>query len=221
MLPLNADDRVRILAATVKKSPGAHALRVVVITASLALLSAPPLFGWVRLDVWGGNHLLLGERVSIFDAIKGFVVALAILYGGTFLSNMIVGRFFCGWGCPVGYVSRLGEETESTRGARRKLGRHLLGAGFVVAFTGATLLWWVDPRVLLDGSVVAKAVVLGVWIVLSLGGFLHAFKWRFTFCLRACPSASCSTNRRRRASSAARASTSARCCSIRRSSASR
>lgn len=187
MFKLDDRDRVRILAATAKKDPRSHALRVVVITLSLALLALPPAAGWVRLDLWRGRHLLMGEVVSIFDALKGFVVALAVLYGFTFLSNMVVGRFFCGWGCPVGYVSRLGEEVDRAKGARRRLGSHLLGAGFVVAFTGATLWWWVDAHVLIEGSLRAKLVVLAVWGALSVGGFLHAFKWRFGFCVRACP----------------------------------
>lgn len=180
-------DRVRVLAATVKKSPGAQKLRIVVITASLALLALPPAVGWFRIDLWRGNHVLLGEPVRIFDALKGFVIAMAILYGFTFFSNMIVGRFFCGWGCPVGYVSRLGENVDRVKGKGRRIGQHLLGAGFVAAFIGGTMTWWVDPCVLIEGSTTAKAVTLGVFGVLTAGGFLHAFKWRFGFCLHACP----------------------------------
>jgi polyferredoxin len=187
MLQLKTKDRVRILAATVKKSPGAHALRIGVITLSLILLALPPALGWFRIDLWRGNHVLLGEPVKIFDALKGFVIAMAILYGFTFFSNIFVGRFFCGWGCPVGYVSRLGEDVDRTKGRRRRIGQHLLGAGFVAAFIGAVMTWWVDPRVLVEGSTKAKLVTLGVFAALAAGGFLHAFKWRFGFCLSACP----------------------------------
>jgi hypothetical protein len=47
--------------------------------------------------------------------------------------------------------------------------------------------WWVDPRVLLEGSPAARGLVLGLWLVLCAGGFLHAFAWRFGFCRSACP----------------------------------
>lgn len=187
MLELKTKDRVRVLAATIKKSPGAHALRVAVISLSLVLLALPPALGWFRIDLWRGNHVLLNQPVTIFEAMKGFVIAMAILYGFTFFSNIFVGRFFCGWGCPVGYVSRLGEDVDRQKSRRRKVGQHLLGAGFVAAFIGATMTWWVDPRVMLEGGPKARAITVGVFALLTAGGFLHAFKWRFGFCLHACP----------------------------------
>ncbi|HYC77562.1 MAG TPA: 4Fe-4S dicluster domain-containing protein, partial [Planctomycetota bacterium] len=187
VLTLSSKDRVRILAATLNRSRGAHLLRMATMTASLVILAAPPALGWFRIDLWRWNHLLLGAPATLIEALKGFVVAMAILYGVTFLTNMIVGRFFCGWGCPIGYVSRLGEDVDRVRGARRKLGRHLLGAGFVAAFLAALMTWWVDPRVLAEGSATARAVVLATFGALAIGGFLHAFRWRFGVCLHACP----------------------------------
>lgn len=188
MLPLKDEDRVRILAAVARKGGRYSVRRVVVITLSLLLLLAVPLLGVARVDLWGGNHLLLGERVGAVQGLQGVVVALAVLYGVTFLSNVVVGRFFCGWGCPVGYVSRLGEDVDlRKRHPLRRLLSHVLGAGFVATFVGAVLLWWVDPRVVVDGSWTARGITLGVFAALWLGGFLHAFVWRFAFCLHACP----------------------------------
>ena len=187
-MPLGEEHRVRILAAVATRGARYQVLRVLVITLSLVLLLAVPLGGWVRLDLWGGKHLLLGEQVGLVEALSGFVVAMAVLWGVTFATNIVVGRFFCGWGCPVGYVSRLGEDVHLRRRSRwRWLGSHLAGAGFVGTFIASIMLWWVDPRVLLDGSLTAKVVVVGLWLVLCLGGFLHAFRWRFGFCKSACP----------------------------------
>ncbi|MCA9322140.1 MAG: 4Fe-4S binding protein, partial [Planctomycetes bacterium] len=109
MLPLKDKDRVRVLAGVARKGATWQVTRVTVVTLSLAILVIVPLSKLVRIDLWGGEHYLLGERVTTVKALGGFIVSMAILYGATFLSNMIVGRFFCGWGCPVGYVSRLGE----------------------------------------------------------------------------------------------------------------
>jgi polyferredoxin len=182
-----AGARERVLAGIWKKGARYKRRRIVVITLSLAVLVAVPLTGLARVDLWGGNHLLLGERATFVDALKGVVVSIASLWGTTFVVNTIVGRFFCGWGCPVGYVSRLGEEVDREKERRRRVVQHLLGAGFVGTFVGAVMLWWVDPRVLVDGSWTARGVVLGVFMALSFGGFLHAFLWRFLFCLRVCP----------------------------------
>lgn len=188
MLPLTERDRVRILAAVARRGSSFRPLRIAAITMSLLILLAVPLLGIVRIDLWDGRHVLLGEPATAVAATKGFVVAMAILYGFTFVTNMVVGRFFCGWGCPVGYVSRLGEDVDLQRKQplRRALA-HLLGAGFVATFVGAIMLWWVDPAMFVEGSMAAKALAIGIFLVLTAGGYLHAFAWRFLFCIHACP----------------------------------
>lgn len=192
VLPVDDEDRMRILTAVASRGPRFQILRVVVITLSLAILAAVPLLGIVRLDLWDGRHVLFGERVPFLIGLRGVVIGIAALWGTTFLTNVIVGRFFCGWGCPVGYVSRLGEDVSRTRrrggkGWAKWLFQHASGAGFVGTFVAAIMLWWVDPAVLWEGSLQAKAAVVAVWLVLCFGGFLHAFVWRFGFCKTACP----------------------------------
>jgi polyferredoxin len=185
---LQQEHRVRILSAVATRGARYQLLRILVITLSLLMLLAVPLLELVRVDLWGGAHLLLGEPVGLVDALGGFVVAMAVLWGVTFATNIVVGRFFCGWGCPVGYVSRLGEDVRRTRRHRgRWLLSHLAGAGFVATFITSIMAWWVDPRVLIDGSPTARAITVGIWLLLCGGGFLHAFVWRFGFCLSACP----------------------------------
>ena len=190
MLSIDDKDRIRILTAVATRGARYQLTRIAVITFSNLVLLAVPLSGLVRLDLWGGHHLLLGEPAEGLDALKGVIIAIAALWGTTFLSNMIVGRFFCGWGCPVGYVSRLGEDAQiKHRPGRtlRWLGSHLAGAGFVGTFIAAVMLWWVDWRVMLDGTPLAKGVVLGTWLLLCVGGYLHGFMWRFGFCKTVCP----------------------------------
>jgi polyferredoxin len=87
----------------------------------------------------------------------------------------------------VGYVGRLGEDVEREKSRTVRALQHAAGAGFVGTFVASVMLWWVDPRVFVEGSWTARAVVLGVFAALSFGGFLHAFVWRFLFCLRVCP----------------------------------
>lgn len=188
MLPLRDADRVKVLSAVDRTGPRYRLRRIASISASLGILVAVPQLHLVRMDVWGGEHWLLGERVSFITALKGFMVAMGCLYGITFLSNMIFGRFFCGWGCPVGHVSRLGEEV-SVRGKTRgkRVMQHVLGALFVASFLAAIMSWWVDPRVLIDGSSAARWTSIGVFLALSAGGFCHAFFWQFTFCRTTCP----------------------------------
>lgn len=188
LFALNDEQRARVLAAVGRRGPRYAVRRVVVITLSLALLAAVPLLGVARVDLWDGRHLLLGERVDAVTALKGVVITIASLWATTFLVNTVAGRFFCGWGCPVGYVSRLGEDVARAPAEKRSpWRRHAEGAGFVAAFGAAVFLWWVDPRVALEGSWTARAVAASAYLAFCAGGFAHAFAWRFLFCLRACP----------------------------------
>ena len=188
MLPLSEKDRVRILSAVARKGARYQVLRVLVITMSLCILLAVPLTGLAQVDLWGGHHWLLFERVDFFTALKGVVVAIGVLWGITFTTNVIVGRFFCGWGCPVGYVSRLGEDVElAKKEPVSHLVQHLAGAGFVATFIASIMLWWVDPMVMVDGSWTARGVTAAIFLVFSFGGLGHAFLWRFGFCLNVCP----------------------------------
>ncbi|MFT7620403.1 MAG: polyferredoxin, partial [Planctomycetota bacterium] len=61
------------------------------------------------------------------------------------------------------------------------------GASFVVTFIIAVMLWWVHPRVIIDGSLMAKGITIGIFSILTLGGLGHAFVWRFGFCIHVCP----------------------------------
>jgi ferredoxin-type protein NapH len=188
LLPLKDEDRVRILSAVARKGPRYQVLRVVVITLSLLILLAVPLTGLAQVDLWGGNHTLLFEKVDFFTALKGVIVAIGILWGITFTTNVIVGRFFCGWGCPVGYVSRLGEDVQLAKKNRVTwFFQHAAGAGFVATFIASIMIWWVDPMVMVDGSNTARLTTLGIFLFLSFGGLGHAFMWRFGFCLNVCP----------------------------------
>ena len=191
MLPLNEKERVRILAAVHKGSASYSALRVAVVTASLLILLAVPLLGLVQIDLWAGHHVVLGEPADLITGIKGIVVAIGCLWGVTFTTNVIVGRFFCGWGCPVGYVSRLGEDLDLVAKYRKSrlhwLFDHAKGAAFVATFVASIMLWWVDPMVLIEGTWMARSVVVGLFLVFCIGGFLHAFVWRFGFCVNVCP----------------------------------
>ncbi len=187
MLSLTKEDRVRMLSAVARRGPAFTAIRVVVITISLALLVMVPTAGLARVDLWGGHHVLLGEQVDFFKALKGLIIAMAIMYGGTFISNMIVGRFFCGWGCPVGFVARFGEDVVNSRSRLKRFLMHLKGASFVATFVIAVMLWWVDPMVMIDGSLKARLITLSIFLFLTLGGLGHAFVWRFGFCVNVCP----------------------------------
>lgn len=155
---------------------------------TLATLFAVPLTGLARFDLWAGHHRSLGAAT---DPVTGFftvLFAIPAFYFPTFFVNFFLGRLFCGFGCPVGEVSRLADGAETAAIARR--GRGLAEAkawGYAALLAGAVLLWWVDPAVFLSGSGRARTFAAGGFIGLAALLRLHGHFWRWSFCRRYCP----------------------------------
>lgn len=163
-------------------------LRLLSQTFSLAVLVLVPLTGLTQVDFWGGNHRLLFKAAPLKHAIGGVVIGIGAMYVVTFLSNVLAGRLFCGWGCPVGQVSRFGDLT-STPGLRgwKRWAIHAAGATYSALFVIAVLAWWTDPRVLLFGNAQALAISWGLVVVGVAGAYAHGRWWRWDFCKSVCP----------------------------------
>ncbi|HEX7728004.1 MAG TPA: 4Fe-4S binding protein [Terracidiphilus sp.] len=108
---------------------------------------------------------LLDPLVALANALAGHA-----LYRGLLLSLVILiptlflGRFFCGWICPMGTLQHFvgGWKSESKLGKRRiesnrykpwqKIKYVILLAGLVAAFFGSAVIGWFDPFSLLVRS---------------------------------------------------------------------
>ncbi len=184
----STNKRLKILRALRR---GAHRYdwrRTLGMILSLGILALVPLSGLARVDLWGGRHGLLFEPVDFRHGLAGVIVGIAAIYVVTFLVNLAGGRLFCGWGCPVGQVSRFGETAWGPKASRTyKLRARLEGAGFSALLVLSVMIWWVDPRVFVLGS--GRALLLA-WSTLILGVVLswaHGRWWRWEFCKSTCP----------------------------------
>jgi ferredoxin-type protein NapH len=155
---------------------------------SLGLLFAVPLSGLARVDLWGGAHSLLFRPAPFKHGLAGVLVGIAAFYVVTFLVNVLGGRLFCGWGCPVGQLSRFGEAVDEPGLKGRKLGRvRLEGAAFSALLVLSVMAWWVDLRVLWQGSAAALAVAWGTLAAVVGMAYAHGRWWRWEFCKSTCP----------------------------------
>jgi polyferredoxin len=162
--------------------------RALSMSVSLAILFAVPLLEIARFDAWGGRHYALGKPVGPVEGAAATLGAIALLYILTFSSNLFVARMFCGWGCPVGQVSRFGEGVEIAGKSGRRRSWAVLESGlFGIALSLSILLWWVDPHVFVAGSPHAIAITLLCLGALVAGTYVHAKVWRWRFCRRICP----------------------------------
>lgn len=162
--------------------------RALGMTITLGVLLAVPLSGLAQLDLWGGRHRMLFELVPFKHGLAAVILAIGAFYVATFLVNAFGGRLFCGWGCPVGQLSRFGENLDGPGlrgwGLWRK---RLEGAAFSAALAFSVFIWWVDPRVLFLGNPKALAISWGALLVTVAAAYAHGRWWRWTFCMTTCP----------------------------------
>lgn len=183
-----ADIRLKVLKAASKSAHRYDHLRALSQALTLAILILVPTLGIARVDFWRGNHFVLGHASALKPAIAAVVVGIASLYVVTFLLNIVAARVFCGWGCPVGQVSRFGEAVDTPNLPRmRKLALYAQGALFSAAMVTSVLAWWIDLRMLIDGSPRELAIGWGLLAFGTLGAFIHGRWWSWEFCKSACP----------------------------------
>jgi len=183
-----AKQRLKVLKAARRAAHRYDRLRALGMTASLGTLFVVPLTGAARVDLWRGNHYLLFERMSLRHALAGVIVGIAVMYVVTFLSNVLAGRMFCGWGCPVGQQSRFGELADSPGfSARQRRVASLKGAAFGLLFFLSMMAWWVDLRVFWQAPALDTIVVWSILLAGGLTAWAHGRWWRWEFCKTVCP----------------------------------
>lgn len=180
--------RLKILKATRRKTHRYDKLRLLSQAVSLSILVGVPLSGLARVDLWRGGHYLLFQPATLKHGLAGVILAIAALYVVTFLSNVVGGRIFCGWGCPVGQISRFGEKLDTPRlNGRPYWQAHLEGAAFSFVVVVSVFAWWVDLQVLWLGSAKAMAWTWGLLIAATAAAYAHGRWWQWQFCKSACP----------------------------------
>jgi polyferredoxin len=155
---------------------------------TLAVLFAVPLAGFARLDLWDGRHLIFGEPTNEVYGLGGLLLGILAFYFVTFVVNAGFGRVFCGFGCPVGEVSRLADVAElPSRSASTRWAGHARAVLYAAALAAAGELWLVSPRVLVEGS--PRAIARALFGLAASTGLLYAHGrfGRWTFCRYYCP----------------------------------
>lgn len=148
---------------------------------------APPLFGWLKFDLWSGRNILWGEEKSFVEVFKNFVVPFFAINAIILIVTHQLGRYLCGWVCPTGVFSRWAEELEyRLQGRPLTYYSALAVLSITVAFGGP--LWWVDLRVFTEGSALAVSLTILGWLLLAVAIFIEVAWWRLGFCKSACPS---------------------------------
>ena len=180
--------RLRVLARLDDAPHRYGRLRTLLQVISIVVLGALPVVGVGRFDLWAGHHLALFAPAPAFIAFFGVLVGLFVVYLPTFVVNAVLGRVFCGFGCPVGHTARLADAVEvGRRMGKRRLRAEAIATVHAMALAAAAGLWWIDPRVFSLGSAKAIALVVASWIALAATIRLFGARWRWGFCMGYCP----------------------------------
>ena len=180
--------RLRFLRLLDKRPHRYDILRFISQAMTLGVLVLVPMSGLSQVDFWGGNHYLFFERADFKIALAGVIVGIIAMYVVTFLLNVVAGRIFCGWGCPVAQVSRFGEQLDQIKvSGGVMLWNYIEGALFSGVMVVSVLAWWVDLRMLIFGDLNALLVGWGLVLVGVTGAMLHGRYWRWEFCKQVCP----------------------------------
>lgn len=180
--------RLKLLRVALGRPHRFRRYRAATMTLTLLVLFAVPLLGLARFDLSGGEHIALFARVDARRALIAVGTAIAAFYAVTFLINIPAGRMFCGFGCPVGQLSRFGDEIDvyaREPGRRRRSWLRLVG--FAAMLSLSVLLWWTSPLVFLAADPRAAALAVAAWLVVTGAAVAHARWWRWGFCRHACP----------------------------------
>ena len=178
--------RLRFLRIILGQPHRYRRVRALTMGVTFAALFGVPLSGLVRLDLWGGDHRALGAPAAFVPALKMILMAIAGFYVVTFLINLPAGRMFCGFGCPVGQLSRFADAIDAFPAdvARRHRGWVEL-IGFAVALSLAVSLWWASPAAFVSG--LPGVALLATVVLVAALAVLHGRRWRWNFCRQVCP----------------------------------
>jgi polyferredoxin len=158
----------------------------IVLTLAIAAL---PAFDVLRFDLWQGRHRVLGRDVGLVEAAKAFAFSFLAVNVAIIIASRWVGRYLCGFVCPYGSIARLAEWLRFRSKSRaQRLGAAVLLLASCALLAAIALAFWVDPRVLFDGSTRAVVIVSTVYVGLFAGFSWMAWILALRFCRDWCPS---------------------------------
>ncbi len=179
--------RRTILRATGKRQHRYRLFRGFTQTITLLILLVVPAFAIARVDLLLGDHLAWRTRgAPLLDALVAVGVSIFSFYLLTFLVNLVAGRMFCGWGCPVGQLNRLADTFVAQNKMRGRLVWGAIWLGFAIALAGAVGLWWASPAAFITDPAVAGIAWGGV-VALGASAVLFARVIGWSFCKKVCP----------------------------------
>lgn len=160
-------------------------IRVIMLSFATLLIVFGPAFDLWHMDIYTGRYWVLGEPVTLAESIRAFVIGFIVVNVVILIVNATMGRFLCGWFCPVATLNRIGEW------GRRNLpkwGRIGVAGALGVAIGLGMITWMFDPIHVPFLTAGQMAAFVGVWAFLTISVAGQILWLGHNFCVGLCPS---------------------------------
>jgi len=150
----------------------------------IALLIFIPTFKIVKMDIAHNQSWLFGQEINLSGAFKPIVVIVGIISVFIILANLILGRVFCGWICPGGFLAQLQEYFKKLTKEKKFL-YYILTFISSILFSLVFFNWITDIRVFFYPTNPAFLPLLLAFIVITAFFYFEAFlgeKWCRVYC---------------------------------------
>ncbi len=150
----------------------------------ILLLVLIPSLKIVKMDISHNQSWLFGQEMPLSEGFRPIVVVIGIIAVFIILANLILGRVFCGWICPGGFLAQM-QEVLKKRFKENRIIYYTVTLISSVLFSLLFFNWITDLRVFVYPTNPAFLPLLGVFIVITGFFYFEAFiadKWCRVFC---------------------------------------
>ncbi len=150
----------------------------------LTLLILIPSLKIIKMDIAHNQSWLFGQEIHLSGAFKPIVVVIGVIAVFIILANLILGRVFCGWICPGGFLAQVQEYIKKMTKNSKPL-YYLVTLITSILFSLVFFNWITDLRVFLYPTNPAFLPLLGAFTVITGFFYFEAFiadKWCRVYC---------------------------------------
>ncbi len=150
----------------------------------ILLLIIIPTFKIVKMDIAHNQSWLFGQEIELSGGFKPIVITIGIIAVFIIVANLILGRVFCGWICPGGFLAQVQEHLKKVQKKNRFVyyGITLVSS---ILFSLLFFNWITDLRVFFYPTNPAFFPLWGAFIVVTGFFYFEAFiadKWCRVYC---------------------------------------
>ena len=150
----------------------------------ILLLIVIPSLKIVKMDIAHNQSWLLGHEIELSGGFRPIVITIGVIGIFIILANLVLGRVFCGWICPGGFLAQVQEHFKKITKNKKPV-YYLVTLITSILFSLLFFNWITDLRVFFYPTNPSFWPLLGAFIVVTGFFYFEAFiadKWCRVYC---------------------------------------